>query len=173
MRKSTVTRRTFTAIAAGSGVLLEAEPDTTAAVAAQFLAKWDHAWGNHDAPALAELHTVNAVTVNRFGTLVEGRAATEKALSFLHSEDGPFGHSKFPPLKLLVARRVTADVMIVQTGWQSPVMNPDGKISETKINDMIVTFVLLYEGQTWRASEIDPHNIEKMDLPFSNPRQKS
>ena len=110
MSKSTVTRRTFTTIAAGSGVLPEAEPDTTTAAAAQFL---------------------------------------------------------------LIARRVTADVMILQAGWLNPVMNPDGKISETQVNDMIVTFVLLREGQTWKASEIDPHNIEKMELPFSNPGQKS
>lgn len=38
---------------------------------------------------------------------------------------------------------------------------------------MIVTFVLVREGQTWRASQVDAHNVEKMDLPFSNAGQKS
>jgi len=62
--------------------------------------------------------------------------------------------------------------MIVQAGWKNPVMYPNGKISETEWNDMIVTFVLVQEGQTWKVCEVDAHNVEKMDLPFSNAGQK-
>ena len=152
--------------------VFHADSDTTT-VASRFLAAWDKAWNNHDAEALGELHTSNAVTVNRFGTLLQGRVRTEKALSFLHSKDGPFGRSSFPPLKLLEARSLVPGVMSVNAGWKNPVMHPDGKISETEWNDMIVTFVLIREGQLWRASEINAHNVEKMELPFSNPEQKS
>ncbi len=73
--------------------------------------------------------------------------ATEEALTFLHSKEGPFGRTSFPSLHL----------------------HPDGKISETEWNDRIVTFVLVHEGQLWSASEVDAHNVEHMELPFSNP----
>ena len=142
-------------------------------VANQFLAAWDSAWGKHDANALGELHTADATTVNRFGTLVIGRSETEKALAFLHSQEGPFGHSKFPSLELLHERQIAPTVIVVQAGWKNPVMFPSGKISETEWNDMIVTFVLVQEGQTWKVCEVDAHNVEKMDLPFSNAGQKS
>jgi hypothetical protein len=67
------------ASAAGIGAILHAEPYTTSGAAPDFLAAWVKAWNNHDAHALGELHTSNAVTVNRFGTLVVGREPTEKA----------------------------------------------------------------------------------------------
>jgi hypothetical protein len=161
------------ASAAGAALILHADPDTTTTIASEFLAAWDKAWNHHDAHALGELHTSDAATVNRFGTLLVGRAPTEKALGFLHSKEGPFGHSQFPALKLLEARRIMPSVMIVHAGWKNPVMHPDGKISDAEWNDMIVTFVLVDEGQVWRASEVDAHNVEKMNLPYSNHGQKS
>jgi hypothetical protein len=161
------------ASAAGAAAIVHAEPDTTSGAAPNFLSAWVKAWNNHDAHALGELHTSNAITVNRFGTLVVGHGPTEKALGFLHSKQGPFGHSTFPALKPLEARLIAPEVMVVQAGWKNPVMHPDGKTSETEWNDMIVTFVLVREGQTWKASEVDAHNVEKMDLPFSNASQKS
>jgi hypothetical protein len=63
-------------------------------------------------------------------------------------------------------------VKVVQAKWQNPVMKPDGKIDPTSINDMIVTFILLDAGSGWLASEVNLVNVEKMDLPFSNPGQK-
>ncbi len=101
-----------------------------------------------------------------------GLVPTEKALRFLHSKEDPFGRSNFPALKLMEARRIASEVIIVHAAWKNPVMHPDGKISETEWNAMIVTFVLVSEGQMWRASEVDAHNVEKMELPFSNPGQK-
>jgi hypothetical protein len=35
-----------------------------------------------------------------------------------------------------------------------------------------VTFVLLKGASGWLASEVNLVNVEKMDLPFSNPGQK-
>ena len=161
------------ASAAGSAPVLHADTDTTTTIALQFLAAWIKAWNNHDAGALGRLHTANAVTVNRFGTLTSGRIPTERALGFLHSKEGPFGRSSFPALKLLEARSLAPEVMIVNAGWRNPVMHPNGEISKTEWNDMIVTFVLVRDEQAWRTSEVDAHNVEKMDLPFSNPGQKS
>jgi len=147
--------------------------DTTWTIASGFLTAWDRAWNDHDAHALGDLHTSDAITVNRFGTLVVGRLSTERALGFLHSPDGPFGRSRFPSLKLMEGRRIAPDAMIVQAGWQNPVMHSDGSISEVEWNDMIMTFVLVCEGDRWRASQVDAHNIEPMHLPYSNAGQKS
>lgn len=69
--------------------------DTISTIAAGFLTAWDQAWNDHDANALGDLHASDAVNVNRFGTLIVGRLPTEKALGFLHSHRGPFGHSQF------------------------------------------------------------------------------
>ena len=62
--------------------------------------------------------------------------------------------------------------MILQASWKSPVMNPDGKLDLAKENDMMVSYTLLKEGGDWRATQMDLHNVEKMDLPYSNPGQK-
>ena len=64
-------------------------------------------------------------------------------------------------------------MVIVNAAWKNPVMHPDGKISQTEWNDMLVTYVLVRQAQVWKASEVDAHNVEKMELPFSNPGQKS
>jgi len=176
METNSMSRRIFcsTSLAATAGEcsLLQAQNQADQPGAEEFMKKWDQAWGHHDAEGLGLLHTDDAVTVNRFGTLVEGRGATEKALAFLHSKQGPFGQSKFPPLRMRVLRQLTPDVMVLQVGWQNPVMHPDGRIDAVQVNEMIVTFVLLKTGQGWKASEIDAHNVEKMNLPFSNPGQK-
>ncbi len=137
-----------------------------------FLRKWDEAWAKHDAAAIASLHTDDAVTVNRFGTVVRGRADLSKALGFLHGAHGPFHTSVYPPLQLLIQRSISPNVQALQAKWQNPVMKPDGTIDPASINDMIVTFILLDTGNGWLASEVNLVNVEKMDLPFSNPSQR-
>lgn len=144
--------------------------DNTAAE--EFLKKWEHAWNNHDAHQLCLLHTANANTVNRFGTLVQGREALEKALGFLHGDGGPFHDVPAPPLQLIDLRRIAPNVMIVEASWKNPVMNADGKLDLSKQNDMIVSFTLLQDDRVWRAAQVDLHNVDKMDLPFSNAGQK-
>jgi ketosteroid isomerase-like protein len=140
--------------------------------AEEFLSKWEHAWNNHDAHQLCLLHTPDANTVNRFGTLVQGREALEKALGFLHGVGGPFHDVPAPPLRLIDLRRIAPNVMILQASWKNPVMNPDGKLDLGKQNDMIVSYTLLRDGGVCRATQVDLHNVEKMDLPFSNAGQK-
>jgi hypothetical protein len=104
--------------------------------------------------------------------LVQGRAAVEKALGFLHNPGGPYHDVTAPPLQLIDARQIAANVIILQASWSSPVMNPDGKLDLAKQNDMIVSYTLLKEGGDWIATQMDLHNVEKMDLPYSNAGQK-
>ena len=146
-------------------------PDVAAA--SKFLAAWDSAWEKHDPQALGLLHTTDAVTVNRFGTVVESSAAIEKALAFLHNNDGPFSRSTFPALQIIGVRQVTSEVMILQTKWQNPFMNSDGTIDPGRINDVIVTFVLVRFGSEWKATQVDAHNVDRMNLPFANAGQKN
>jgi uncharacterized protein (TIGR02246 family) len=176
MENKSTSRRLFIG-ATAAAMSANASPSTSSPQpdvegARKFVSAWDKAWANHDAQALGSLHTENAITVNRFGTVVNGRVAIQQALAFLHQNNGPFSHSSVPPQQIFSVQQIAANVMTIHTKWQSPVMNPDGKIDSTKIDDMIVTFVVERTGGEWRAVGVDLHNVEKMDLPFSNPGQR-
>jgi uncharacterized protein (TIGR02246 family) len=179
MTTTSISRRNFlvtgTAIAASPILKSEepAGPSTARATATEFLGKWIQAWNHHDAHQLAVLQTPDANTVNRFGTLVEGRAAVEKALGFLHNPGGPFHDVTAPPLHLIDVRQIAPTVIILQASWKNPVMNPDGKLDLAREDDMLVSYTLLKVGGDWKATQMDLHNVEKMDLPFSNAGQKS
>ena len=177
MQTSSTTRRKFilagTALTATPLLKSEALNPPADASAKEFLSKWDQACNHHDAHQLGLLQTTDANTVNRFGTLVQGRAAVEKALGFLHNPGGPYHNVTAPPLQLIAVRQIAPNVIIMQASWQSPVMNPDGKLDLAKQNDMLVSFTLLKDGGDWKATQMDLHNVEKMDLPYSNAGQKS
>lgn len=164
-------------VTAGASAVAQAPPAFASspvdrAGAALFLQRWDDAWNRHDAEALGALHTEDAVTVNRFGTLVPDGAAVTRALGFLHSPKGPFGETTFPSQRILALRQIVGGVLSLQTAWKNPVMHPDGSIDPTSWNDMVVSFVLVRRGPDWRATSVDAHNVEKMDLPFSSDEQK-
>jgi ketosteroid isomerase-like protein len=179
MTTPSITRRNFlvTGTALVACPVLESEQPTSSsaarATANEFLNKWIEAWNHHDAEQLGLLQTTDANTVNRFGTLVEGRAAVEKALGFLHNPGGPYHDVTAPPLKLIDVRQIAPTVIILQANWKSPVMNPDGKLNLAKEDDMLVSYTLLKVGGDWKATQMDLHNVQKMDLPFSNAGQKS
>ena len=178
MTLSSFSRRNFLVTGAAlavSPILNGEEPSSRPAarlVANEFLAKWIQAWNQHNARQLSLLQTADANTVNRFGTLVQGRAAVERALGFLHNPGGPFHHVTAPPLQLIDVRQIAPNVIILQASWQNPVMNPDGRLDVAKQDDMIVSYTLLKQGAGWEATQMDLHNVEKMDLPFSNAGQK-
>ena len=158
-----------------SPILRSEEPtsqDAARITANEFLSRWVQAWNHHDAHQLGLLQTSDANTVNRFGTLVQGRAGVEKALGFLHDPGGPYHDVTAPPLKLINVRQIAPTVIILQASWESPVMNPDGKLDLTKQDYMLVSYTLLKEGGDWKATQMDLHNVEKMDLPFSSAGQK-
>lgn len=48
----------------------------------------------------------------------------------------------------------------------------DGNLDANAWDDMIVSFVLVQSGSEWKVTDVDLHNVEKMELPFSNPAQK-
>ena len=175
---TSVSRRNFlvTGAALATSPILEGEqavsPSAARTAANDFLAKWIAAWNNHDARRLGMLQMPNANTVNRFGTLVQGREAVTKALAFLHDAGGPYHNVTAPPLKLLVVRQIAPTVIVLQASWESPVMNSDGKLDLAKQDSMIVSYTLLNEGGTWIATQMDLHNVEKMDVPYANPGQK-
>ena len=178
MKTPTTSRRTFlvtgAALAASSALKGEEpiNPAASRATANEFLSKWIEAWNHHDVHQLGHLQTSDANTVNRFGTLVEGRNAVEKALGFLHNPGGPYHDVTAPPLQLLDVRQIAPTVIILQASWKSPVMNPDGKLDLAKEDDMLVSYTLLKVGSDWRATQMDLHNVEKMDLPYSSPGQR-
>jgi hypothetical protein len=179
MTTSSISRRNFlvTGTALAASPILKGEeptgPAATRATANEFLSKWIQAWNHHAADQLGSLQTSDANTVNRFGTLVQGRAAVEKALGFLHNPGGPYHDVTAPPLQLIDARQIAPTVIILQASWESPVMTPDGKLDLSRQDDMIVSYTLLKQRGQWIATQMDLHNIEKMDLPFSSPAQKS
>jgi hypothetical protein len=178
MTTSSISRRSFlvTGVALAASPILQGEQSTEAAAARgtanEFLSKWIQAWNDHDAHQLGLLQVSDADTVNRFGTLVQGRVAVEKALGFLHNPGGPYHDVTAPPLQLIAVRKIAPTVIILQASWKSPVMNPDGKLDLAKEDDMIVSYTLVKVGGDWRATQMDLHNVEKMDLPFSSPDQK-
>ena len=179
MTSSSISRRNFlvtgTALAATPAIKGEgpSNPAADRTAANEFLSKWEHAWNNHDAHQLCLLHTPDANTVNRFGTLVQGREALEKALGFLHNPGGPFHDVTAPPLRLIDVRQIAPTIMILQASWKSPVMNPNGELDLAKQDDMIVSYTLRKSSSQWRAVQVDLHNVEKMNLPFSNAGQRS
>ncbi len=179
MNPTSTSRRKFlvtgSALAAAPAVNAEdvTGPPADNAAAKEFLSKWERAWNNHDAHQLCLLHTADANTVNRFGTLVQGHEALEKALGFLHGVGGPYHNVTAPPLQLIDLRQIAPNVIILQASWKSPVMSPDGKLDLAKQNDMIVSYTLLNEGRGWKATQVDLHYVEQMDLPYSNAGQKS
>ncbi len=176
MTDKTLNRRTFLSAAAAATAmhvnpLLALSPGVQEGAEA-FLKSWVTAWNRHDARALASLHTEDAMTINRYGTLIRGRASAEEALSFLLGPQGPFGDTVFPPMKIVALREIAPGVAIVQSSWGAPVLGANGKTVPGQFNEMILTYTLVKRGADWKTTQIDGHNVEKMDLPYSSPDQK-
>jgi len=176
MTDKTLNRRTFLSAAAATTAvhahpLLALSPDVQAGAEA-FLKNWVAGWNHRDAHALASLHTDDAITINRYGTLIRGRASSEEALAFLLGPKGPFGDTIFPPMQIVALREIVPGVAIVQTSWNAPVLGPDGKTVPGQVNQMVLSFTLLKRGADWKTTQIDGHNVEHMELPYSSPEQK-
>jgi uncharacterized protein (TIGR02246 family) len=144
----------------------------TQKAAEAFLKQWVTAWNHRDAKALASLHADNAVTVNRYGMLIRGRADSEEALAFLLGPQGPFGDFVFPRMEIVAARQIVPEVVIAQTTWSAPALGADGRMVPGQFNEMILSYTLVRQGAEWKATQIDGHNVEKMDLPFSSEQHR-
>ena len=101
-----------------------------------------------------------------------GRKEAEEALAFLLGPQGPFGNTIFPPMKLVALREVSPGIAIIQASWGAPALGPDGKIIPGQFNQMMMSYTLIRQEGRWKTTQIDGHNVEHMELPYSNPDQK-
>ena len=124
MTSTATTRRSAFAaaglLAAASVLPLRLSAESPAEDPASFLAIYDAAWGRHDAHALAMLHAEDVLVVNRFGSMVEGRAELEQVMAFLHGPGGPFHAISFPAQELRTARKRGSDMATLHASWKSP-----------------------------------------------------
>jgi hypothetical protein len=178
MTDSVSTRRSFFVAAgllAGAAVVgsqLLAEPGVLDPTV--FLQTYDDAWALHDAHALAMLHAEDVLVVNRFGSLVEGRAELEKVMAFLHGPEGPFHTVSFPRQEVLLSRMLNSDMATLHAGWKNPVMGPGDQLahgSQTPWIDMISTYLLARKessgtGQNWKIVQHDLHSVDPIKFPF-------
>jgi uncharacterized protein (TIGR02246 family) len=166
MESTELSRRTFLAVALAASVShAHGNQDASSAENAdvqRFLDKWDSAWADHDPQAIAALHAEDAVTVNRFGTIIFGRAGTETAMTILHKNGGIFSQASFPKQQIANVHRISKEVIVVQTRWQNPGVTPDGTVHPEKPEDMVVTYVLVARGSDLQIVQLDLHNVIKM-----------
>ena len=141
---------------------------TPATDPALFLATYDDAWASHDAHALAMLHAEDVLVVNRFGSMVEGRAELEKVMSFLHGPDGPFHTLSFPRQELLVSRMLDSSMATLHARWKNPTMGPGDQLAHGQSSwiDLISTYLLVRSGQSWQIVQHDLHSVDAIKLPF-------
>ena len=175
MKSQDLTRRRFLATSSTAAVLAATSPDLLAVPSAggpgQFIVAFDDAWARHDAHALAMLHAEVVIVVNRYGSMLEGRAELEKALGFLHGPGGPFNTISFPPQKILTTRSLGATMAAIHTKWRNPEMGTGDQLRnggpEMKWVDMIATYLLVRIAEAWQIKQHDLHNIDAIQFPFA------
>jgi uncharacterized protein (TIGR02246 family) len=170
---TTSTRRSFfmsAGLLSGAAAVaprLIAQPSTPNP--ALFLQTYDDAWASHDPHALAMLHAEDVLVVNRFGSMLEGRAELEKAMAFLHGPGGPFHTVTFPRQQLVVSRILNPTVATLHAKWKNPTMGPGDQLahdSQTPWVDLLSTYLLGRHGQTWRIVQHDLHSVDPIKFPF-------
>ena len=173
MSASIFTRRSFVVAAglltgaAAFSSRLTAQP--APADLATFLRIYDDAWASHDPHALAILHSEDVLVVNRFGSLLEGRAELEQAMQFLHGPGGPFHTISFPRQQLLVSRMLNTNMATLHTKWKNPAMGPGDQPahgSQTPWVDLLSTYLLARHGNTWQIVQHDLHSVDPIKFPF-------
>jgi ketosteroid isomerase-like protein len=173
MTASVSSRRSFflsAGLLAGAAVVtshLIAQPPATDP--GLFLQTYDEAWGRHDPHALALLHAEDVLVVNRFGSMVEGRAELEKVMAFLHGPEGPFHTVSFPRQELLVSRILNPYMATLHAKWKNPTMGHGDQLahgSQMQWVDLISTYLLVRNGQTWQIVQHDLHSVDLIKFPF-------
>ncbi len=173
MTTSVSNRRSFflsAASLAGAAAVsstLIAQPTPTNPTA--FLRTYDEAWASHDPQAIAMLHAEDVLVVNRFGSMLEGRAELEQAMHFLHGPGGPFHTVTFPRQELLVSRMLNAEMATLHASWKNPTMGPGDQLahgSQTPWVDLLSTYLLTRHGETWQIAQHDLHSVDAIKFPF-------
>jgi ketosteroid isomerase-like protein len=173
MTASVSSRRSFFVsaglVAGAAAVTSHLMAQSPATDPALFLQTYDDAWGSHDPHALAMLHAEDVLVVNRFGSMVEGRAELEKVMAFLHGPEGPFHTVSFPRQELLVSRILSTNMTTLHAKWKNPTMGPGDQLahgSQTPWVDLISTYLLARNGQTWQIVQHDLHSVDPIKFPF-------
>ncbi len=153
------------AVAVSSTLIAQPTPTNLPA----FLHTYDEAWASHDPQAIAMLHAEDVLVVNRFGSMLEGRAELKKAMQFLHGPGGPFHTVTFPRQKLLVSRLLNTDMATLHASWKNPTMGPGDHLShgsQTPWIDLLSTYLLTRRGETWQIAQHDLHSVDPIKFPF-------
>lgn len=175
MKTPPLNRRTFLVASCGFTALAATSPKLPAAYSAadpkDFIVAFDDAWARHDAHALTTLHAEDVVVVNRYGSMLEGRAELEKALHFLHDPGGPFHTLTFPRQKILTTRSLEPNTFAVHTKWRNPPMQAGDQLKNGGVDtpwvDMIATYLLVYVSHRWQIIQHDLHNVDPIQFPFA------
>jgi hypothetical protein len=107
--------------------------------------------------------------VNRFGSMVEGRAELEKVMLFLHGPGGPFQTVSFPRQEALLSRMLNSDMATLHAKWKNPTMGPGDQLAhgdQTAWVDLISTYLLARKGKTWEVVQHDLHSVDPIKFPF-------
>ena len=173
MTEAIATRRSFLAAAgslAGAIVVRSAAGQPPAADPALFITTFDDAWARHDPHALAMLHAERVVVVNRFGSMLEGRAEVETAMHFLHGPGGPFHDITFPRQRVVLSRLLGSDMAVIHTKWSNPTMGPEDQLARhdgpMRWVDMIATCLVTRSGPGWELVQHDLHSVDPTQFPF-------
>ena len=153
------------AAAISSNLIAQSAPTSLTA----FLRVYDDAWASHDPLAIAMLHSEDVLVVNRFGSMLEGRAEVQTAMQFLHMPGGPFHTVTFPRQELLVSRMLNGNMATVHARWKNPTMGPGDQlahVSQTPWVDMLSTYLLARQGETWQIVQHDLHSVDPIKFPF-------
>ena len=153
------------AAAASSNLIAQLTPTNLTA----FLQAYDEAWASHDPHVIAMLHTEDVLVVNRFGSMLEGRAELEKGMQFLHGPGGPFQTVAFPRQQILLARILNPNMATIHASWKNPTMGPGDQLahgSQTPWVDLLSTYLLTRHGETWQIAQHDLHSVDPIKFPF-------
>ncbi|MBB5061176.1 ketosteroid isomerase-like protein [Granulicella aggregans] len=153
------------AAAVSSNLIAQPAPTNLTA----FLKTYDDAWASHDPLAIAMLHSADVLVVNRFGSMLEGRPELERAMQFLHAAGGPFHAVTFPRQELLVSRMLKTDMATLHARWKNPTMGPGDQLAhgnQTPWVDLLSTYLLARQGDTWQIVQHDLHSVDPIKFPF-------
>ena len=166
-------RRSFflsaASLAGATAVSLEliAQPAPTNLSA--FLRTYDGAWASHNPVAIAMLHSEDVLVVNRFGSMLEGRAEVQTAMQFLHRPGGPFHTVTFPRQELVTSRMLNNDMATLHARWKNPTMGSGDQLaygSQTPWVELLSTYLLARQGDTWQIIQHDLHSVDPIKFPF-------
>ena len=166
-RRSFFLSAAYLAGAAAVSLDLIAQPAPTNLSA--FLRIYDSAWASHNPVAIAMLHSEDVLVVNRFGSMLEGRAEVQTAMQFLHGPGGPFHTVTFPSQELVISRMLNNDMATLHARWKNPTMGPGDQLahgSQTPWVELLSTYLLARQGDTWQIIQHDLHSVDPIKFPF-------